>query len=699
MMLDPKLTQRKTVRVLFDEFHSEAWSISPDVARQMQPDAPFDSSYAKAAQLLADRDFVVARNADAGLTDQSLKQADVLVIAHPSENKWERTTNGNSPRFSDDEINAIHTFVENGGGLIVIGETENEKYGNNLNELLSEFGITLETATVFDYKYFHNVTSWVKAQAGTNGMLSNGLLTRVNDVCFYRAGVLSLSNGAKPALFTSDVAQPPHAPMLAVATHGQGRVVVVADSDWLGDEFFDENDHPQLWLNMAYWAANGAFAKPLTPTLFHPSAIAQEEREQAWVDLKFSTNTLRKLQNADGSVNVDQIAHAMPLVNQMIASVIALKPQFTHLDAYLDCVVADLRAWVDAGFGKPDFARSLAAFNPQTRSVRRDGIEHLVVFPMYTPNGSSDTRFEALIVRVPWPDWLDHLERTQYHNDKFVPLMLIDGTEGYDGECAVLFPETISVASTLRATNNFGGIFCDREARRYQRTLSKAAPILKLTLPPDLAAWIQSPDLVRETFMLWDLIHDTSHSHGDLPFDPFMIRQRLPYWMYSLEELRVDLWSFCESIELEKRFPFARYVRYAILLDRIVRFAITGNRVRNYDGLGGQLLFAFLHQRGDVNWRDNTLSIDWKAVQAGVAELRAKVDGLYRSGIDMTKVHYWVAAHELVATYVKPNIASKWAKESRVVSDESVPKEWINRVLDDEFPLSLFYQALQKKMA
>ncbi len=130
-MLDPKLTQRKTARVLFDEFHSEAWSISPDIARKMQPDAPFDSSYAKAARYLDRCDFTVNRNADASLTATSLKEADVLVIAHPSESRWEHTTNGNSPRFSDDEINAIHNFVEHGGGLIVIGETENEKYGNN----------------------------------------------------------------------------------------------------------------------------------------------------------------------------------------------------------------------------------------------------------------------------------------------------------------------------------------------------------------------------------------------------------------------------------------------------------------------------------------------------------------------------------------------------------------------------------------
>ncbi len=44
-------------RVLFDEYHSEAWSISPEVARRMQPEAPFDSSHAQAAQAMVQRDF------------------------------------------------------------------------------------------------------------------------------------------------------------------------------------------------------------------------------------------------------------------------------------------------------------------------------------------------------------------------------------------------------------------------------------------------------------------------------------------------------------------------------------------------------------------------------------------------------------------------------------------------------------------
>ena len=64
---------------------------------------------------------------------------------------------------------------------------------------------------------------------------------------------------------------------------------------------------------------------------------------------------------------------------------------------------------------------------------------------------------------------------------------------------------------------------------------------------------MSSADLALDTYVIWDLIHDRWHSHGDLPFDPFMIRQRLPYWMYSLEELRCDLTAFGEAVRRERR--------------------------------------------------------------------------------------------------------------------------------------------------
>jgi hypothetical protein len=206
----------------------------------------------------------------------------------------------------------------------------------------------------------------------------------------------------------------------------------------------------------------------------------------------------------------------------------------------------------------------------------------------------------------------------------------------------------------------------------------------------------------RDAFILWDLVHDRTHSHGDLPFDPFMIRQRMPYWMYSLEELRCDLTAFCEAVGLEREGEsptVARHAQYAILFDRLFRFPITGNRVRNYDGLGGQLLFAYLHKHGLVHWTDNQLTIEWDRVADGVIALRAAVEELYRAGIDRSKLAHWQAAHDFVSTYVPPATGSAWARETRDFADVEDPRPYIDDVKPDEFPLSMFYTSLKQKLA
>src|SRR5579884_1914785 len=124
---------------------------------------------------------------------------------------------------------------------------------------------------------------------------------------------------------------------------------------------------------------------------------------------------------------------------------------------------------------------------------------------MYKQNGSRETCCEALLVRVPWPDWIAELERTRYDNPKYVPVELIDNTRGYDSECAVLFPETVSVAG--RPVNNFGAIFCDREAARLRRIAGAAAELLRLNLPPDAARMLISPEVSQQAYILWDLVH------------------------------------------------------------------------------------------------------------------------------------------------------------------------------------------------
>ncbi|GAA1930031.1 hypothetical protein GCM10009775_22640 [Microbacterium aoyamense] len=427
-----------------------------------------------------------------------------------------------------------------------------------------------------------------------------------------------------------------------------------------------------------------------------------------WLRLKDAAIALQGIQIKDGSIpEASDHADARVAVETIVASIRALTPRFPHDAEYLAASAHDFERWADGGFGVPDFYDSLVAFQPQQHRV--DGIRHLVVFPMYTQNGSANRFVEALIVQAIWPEFIAQLE-TEYTNRLFVSLRLVDFTPGYDTNSAVLFPETVAMREI--PTFTWGAIFQDREAARYRRVTRAAAEITKLELPADAARMLDDQQLTEKTFVMWDIIHDRTHMRGDLPFDPFMIKQRMPFFLYSLEELRCDLTAFRECVAITARLraqddlsateaemlEHAVLVQYAVIFDRIFRFSITGTRVRNYDGLGGQLLFAWLHQRGVLHWTDTALAFDWDEVPAAVVALGDAIDELYWRSIDRPKTAHWLAAYELVRSVLTPNPASQWA---RGLPDEilaGAPKGYTDAVMDDEFPLSMFFEALEKKM-
>jgi hypothetical protein len=437
----------------------------------------------------------------------------------------------------------------------------------------------------------------------------------------------------------------------------------------------------------------------MTMTTITP--VEPVETAPTWAELKDAVTAFRALQQHDGSLAEDaDRAEAAALVDRVRAAVRELAPAFPHDAAYLETLDADLARWADGGFGIPDFLDSLTVFQPQEHRV--DGLRHLVLFPMTTQNGSPDRLLEAVLVEVIWPGFIAELQET-YTNALFVPIRFVDFTGGYDTNSAVLFPETVAMREIPRFT--WGAIFADREAARFRRVVRAAADITKLDVTDDLARLLGDQRLAEEAFVMWDLIHDRTHMRGDLPFDPFMIKQRMPYFLYSLEELRCDLTAYREATRLaadeavsETIRDRARLVRVAILFDRIFRFPLTGTRARNYDGLGGQLLFAWLHQHDVLHWTDTQLAIDWDDVPVAVGALGDAIDDLYWRSIDRPKTAHWLAAYELVRATLAPNPASRWA---RGLDDEvlaGAPKGYTDAVLDDEFPLSMFYEALGRKL-
>jgi hypothetical protein len=508
---------------------------------------------------------------------------------------------------------------------------------------------------------------------------ADDLLAWTTDVVLPVRATLAVDGAATPLLRMATGSQA-LGPVVGAGLRGADGGLLVLGVDALAS--------PEVLLNALVWAARPTAA---TGGSADRSDLATHP---AWLRLKRDVTELQAMQVKDGSVpDAAEHARARELVHAMTLALDDITPALPHDGDYLTAVGKDLLRWSDAGFGVPDFLDSLLAFQPQRQRV--DGLPHLVLFPMYTQNGSTDRRVEAVLLQVRWPDLVARLEAEQFSNALFVPVTFLDFTPGYDTNSAVLFPETVAVREV--PTFTWGAIFADREAARFRRVVRAAADTTRLALPPDAARLLDDQRLAEETFVLWDLVHDRTHMRGDLPFDPFMIKQRMPFFLYSLEELRCDLTAFRAAVRLEDDgVPHARYVQYAILFDRLFRFPVTGSRVRNYDGLGGQLLFAWLHQQHVLHWTDTRLTIDWPQVPGAVIALAEQIEQLYWRSIDRPKTAHWLAAYALVSGTVTPHPASAWARGDLPL--DGPPKGLTDAVLDDEFPLSMFYEALARKI-
>jgi len=684
---------QKATQILIDQSHRQAWSTDAEKAKELNPGNPQDSGYSKLVLSAEASGFGVRSHQTGTFTKESLSGVDVLVIPHASEDDWEKTLGEGSPKLTSDEISAVKEFVNSGGGLVVLGESEQPKYGNNFSELTEQFGIKIANATVQDSENnFKGVATWVLADLKKSFEFDLGF--KVDQTAFYRSGVLEIKDGSDAQVIatSSASATPSEAALVAATNFGKGRVVVLADSDIFGDDSIDELDNKNFWINIASWVSGGK-AAALAQTKKDPSWAATDP---SWLKLAGAVETIKPMQIKDGSI--DSTQHDLAEANKQIALVLEaiteLTPRFTHQVDYLTQVKKDIQAWEDGGFKVPDFYDSLELFRPDLK--RENNVENLAVFAMYTQNGNPNRNLEAVITNTFWPDWLAEKEQV-YQNSAFVPIEFVAFTSGYDTFSAVFFPET--VATRELAKFYWGGIFCDREAARFRMVTRAAQKLLFLPLPPDAERVVNDQLLAQETYVLWDLIHDRTHSKGDLPFDPFMIKQRMPFWMYALEELRCDLSTFRETFVLDEQGErLGKYIRYAILFDRLFRFPITGPRVRNYDGLGGQIIFSYLHRHGGLKWTDNKLSFDWDKVNEQIVALCGEVESLYHDGIDRSRVAQWLAAYEFVSDLVQPHPASAWAKGPDALPVEGELKEMVNAVLDDEFPLNVFFDTLNRNL-
>jgi hypothetical protein len=148
---------RKGGRVMFVERHSKwepttkeydtKWYVEPE----MFPDVNSGYNYARVYRYLAqyykmDRLFETDK-----IDDATLAECDVLIVKTPTE------------RYSEDEVKAVLRFVENGGGLLLIGDHTNyERSSTIMNDLIRPMGFIYRDDLLWSFNASPYDQSYVK---------------------------------------------------------------------------------------------------------------------------------------------------------------------------------------------------------------------------------------------------------------------------------------------------------------------------------------------------------------------------------------------------------------------------------------------------------------------------------------------------------------------------------------------------------
>jgi len=198
------------------------------------------------------------------LNAQTLTGVNVLLIANPSDKAV--GTNQPPPHVTAADIGALTRYVEQGGGLIVMGNQENHNLEIvDLNKLLLRFGL----------QFTNLYTDVKKLELPRETPVIGGLRWG------YYTGNSVLTTPDHPArphpLVVNDLTQEPlngsrdtPGALLAVAEPGRGRVAVVTDAGWISNDALSEKgiggvaikgqDNWEIFRRLALWAAGRKIA-------------------------------------------------------------------------------------------------------------------------------------------------------------------------------------------------------------------------------------------------------------------------------------------------------------------------------------------------------------------------------------------------------------------------------------------------------
>ncbi|MBW2457609.1 MAG: hypothetical protein JRI68_24100 [Deltaproteobacteria bacterium] len=204
---------------------SSAQSVLWDSTHGTYSNYDIAGDYSDLATRLTNNGYTVSETS-AGLNNVNLSNVDVIVVA---------VTNAWNSAYTQVEINSIQSFVNGGGGLLILCD-EVGLANANLQGVASLFGVTCGLDNVST-----DVTTW------NNHAVSAGMGTLY--VAF--AGALALSS---PAISVGYIGS---RILVAAADYGSGHVVIVGDLNWAIDSNFGSANNHLFCDNTFAWLSAG----------------------------------------------------------------------------------------------------------------------------------------------------------------------------------------------------------------------------------------------------------------------------------------------------------------------------------------------------------------------------------------------------------------------------------------------------------
>ncbi|UGY94582.1 DUF6421 family protein [Streptomyces gobiensis] len=311
-----------------------------------------------------------------------------------------------------------------------------------------------------------------------------------------------------------------------------------------------------------------------------------------------------------------------------------------------DALVADAEDWLSAGLDTPPhFARSRDAL-----TAPADGDWAALLAPILTTNSAPPVgkRLEFFLARRQEPDALGRLAtRFPHPKNNCQATVLLAGSEGFTrGNCIVFFPE--NVAAHDRVRSQAYAIFFFSKFRKIHETF--AVPAAESVLTADSMPRSSSgmaPGTCYQARSIWGYLHDYFHHQGRWPLDRHL-KLKTNWFVGLLEETKVDAQTVLAC--RENGIPYAQEQIDMILLERIFRYPLADDAVRNFDSGTGVFLFSWLRAHGVLTDQSGSLRLRRDRVFHGLRELVAAIEDM-EAGVT-TPGEYRAAARAFVRRFL-----------------------------------------------